>query len=402
MSEVLVDFFDLVRRRAPLVLGIVVFGFACSLFFGLGQRPVYQSVETLHIAPPRIAPELLPTTVNEPLEGQLRGLVRYLLSDPILHEIATAYSLYDDQPSLSDQAKINTLSDAIVVDWAQPGDTEPVQIRITTRLDSAEESRLVAQELGHRLIKLSVQRRIAQAKQTLDFLIEAEQSQQADLWTLQARYASFRRDHADLLEGGDSLRQSEMESLSQALVAIEREKIALEQKIAQTTDATARTDMEAGLETLKRQREALEVQRATLARDMIVPSGFSAELRGYERELERIREELAVASARRTQAEAGLNIERERQSERLVVTEPATLPISPVIDTRGTIVALGGAISVLLSLIIALVMDMRHPVMRTAGQMKRQTGITPIAVIPFRPRDTFYSNLDSDGNRSAH
>ena len=126
MSEVLVDFFDLVRRRAPLVLGIVVFGFACSLFFGLGQRPVYQSVETLHIAPPRIAPELLPTTVNEPLEGQLRGLVRYLLSDPILHEIATAYSLYDDQPSLSDQAKINTLSDAIVVDWAQPGDTEPV------------------------------------------------------------------------------------------------------------------------------------------------------------------------------------------------------------------------------------------------------------------------------------
>ncbi|MEX0337637.1 MAG: hypothetical protein AB3N11_01215 [Arenibacterium sp.] len=401
MNEVLVDFLDLVRRRGALILGIVVFGFAGSLYFGLGQRPVYQSVETLHIASPRIAPELLPTTVNEPLEGQLRGLVRYLLSDPMLDEIVTAYGLFADAPHMSQQAKTDALSDAIAVDWARPGDGEPVHVMIKTRLDTAEDSRLVAQELGHRLIKLSVQRRIAQANQTLDFLIEAEQSQQADLWALQARYAAFRRNHSDLLEGGDSLRQSEMDSLSRALVTIEREKIALEQKIAQTPSEAAQAWMEVQLETLMRQRESLEIQRATLAQDMVAPSGFRAEMRGYERELERIREELAEASARRTQAEVGLNIERERQSERLVVTEPATLPIKPVVDTRGTLVALGGAISVLLALIIALILDMRHPVMRTAGQMKRQTGITPIAVIPFRPRDSFYSHLGEESSRAA-
>ncbi|MEX0280815.1 MAG: hypothetical protein AB3N13_06440 [Arenibacterium sp.] len=401
MTEVLRDFFDLMRRRAALILGIVIFGFAGSLYFGLGQRPVYQSVETLHIAPPRIAPELLPTTVNEPLEAQLRSLVGYLLSDPILEEIVVAYELFDAEPNLSQHAKVKALSDAISIDWNREGETGPVQIAILARLETAEDSRLIAQELGHRLIKLSVQRRIAQANRTLDFLTEAEQAQQADLWSLQARYAAFRRDHADLLEGGDSLRQSEMQSLSQALVEIERERIALEQRIERSDSEVIRESLREEVNMLIRQRDSLEVQRATLASDMIIPSGFRAEMLGYERELDRLREELADASARRTQAEAGLKIEKQRQSERLVVTEPATLPTEPVLDTRGTIVALGGAISVLLSLVIALALDMRHPVMRTAGQMQRQTGITPIAVIPFRPRDTFYSQLDGNKPRSA-
>jgi uncharacterized protein involved in exopolysaccharide biosynthesis len=390
MRATLNDLLDLIRRRAVLILGIVILGFAASLYFGLGQRPVYESVETLHIAPPRIAPELAATTVTAPLEKQLRPLVRYLLNDQILGEIVTAYDLFSGDDEASGAKKASALRNATAIDWGAVDESGHVQITITTRLDTAEESRLVAQELGHRLIRLSVQGRIAEASATLDFLIEAEQALQADLWTLQARYAAFRRDNIDLLEGGDSLRQSEMEALSNALVEIEREKIELERNIelageGRATQA-AQDALKQKLMTVMRQRDALERQRATLARDMFVPSGFRAEMRGYEREIDRIREDLATASARRAQAEAGLAIEEQRQSERLVVTEPATLPDKPVIDTRGAVVALGGGVSMILALVIALMLDMRNPVIRSAEQMQRQTGIAPIAVIPFRAR----------------
>ena len=107
-----------------------------------------------------------------------------------------------------------------------------------------------------------------------------------------------------------------------------------------------------------------------------------AETREMEREQQRLRQEISLAAQRRGQAQIGVDLEVQRQSERLVVLEPAQRPERPVTDIRGLSIAIGGAISTILAFAVALIAEGRHPVLRSAGQMYRLTGISPIITVP--------------------
>jgi protein tyrosine kinase modulator len=99
--------------------------------------------------------------------------------------------------------------------------------------------------------------------------------------------------------------------------------------------------------------------------------------------LSQLQLELELISTQRTEAEVGYRLENQRQAERLTVIEPAALPDYPVTGGRKRIAILGGMMSVAFALIVAFVLELRNPVIRTAAQLEREVGFAPVVSIPY-------------------
>lgn len=322
---------DILQRRWRLILGVIGLGLAASLLLATAREPVYRAEEVLHIAPPRVAENLAATSVAQPLARQLPQLRHRVLGLTSLSEIENAYQL----DSRTGPARGASLREAVNIAWSQPMGGQ-VEIIVSARLKGPEMAQLIAQELSHRLIRTSVQLRIAEANVTLEFLRAAETMLRNELEAVQNRYAAFRR---------------------------------------------------ANPETLGAEPQAE------------VPPVLAAEARGYERELTRLTGELDAAASRRQKAETGFLLERQRKSERLIVDRPAILPNLPEDDARLNIVIAGGAVSVAQAIALVLHLERRFPVLRNARRMRRLTGVTPIASIPAIPSPGWRQRLTAFSQR---
>ena len=307
----------MVRRRAGLMVCVMVLGFVISVLIGLAEKPVFRSAEVLQIAPPKVAVSLAETTVGDSLAARLPLLRQRLLARGTLQEITDAYGIFADRSDLTAGERADLLRGSVAIDWRtdEPG---PTVIVVSATLSNADHARLVAQELGHRLIKLSVQMRMSEAQTTLDFLTKAAEAKTTELSRVESRLAADRTNPA---ESGTGPRRS----------------------------GPASDTRDPGI---------------------------------LENEARRLHAELADIADRRSKAEIGLELETRRHSERLLVIQPAEKVERPVNNRRIIIVTLGGLVSSLIAFALALILERRKPVMRTASQVYRQTGIMPIATVP--------------------
>ena len=140
--------------------------------------------------------------------------------------------------------------------------------------------------------------------------------------------------------------------------------------------------LEGQLDSLDAQRALLTQQVVQLSQSIETSPEVERRLRAYERDLDQLQEQLELISARRAEAEVGYRLEIDRQSERLVVIEPAALPDYPVTPSRKRNAILGVAASFIAGLGLAFLLALRRPILRTADQMERETGITQVIAIP--------------------
>jgi len=129
---------------------------------------------------------------------------------------------------------------------------------------------------------------------------------------------------------------------------------------------------------------ALDLQIAGFSRENDPRlSDTPPELAISERQLAQLRDEMAVISTHRTQAEIVIRMENQGLAERLNVIDPAALPDGPMASNRKWVALTGGALSVLLAFVLAFMQELRNPVIRTAAQMQRETGFIPMVSIPY-------------------
>lgn len=190
------DIADMVQRRAAMMIFIMVVGFVVSATLGLSQSPVYRSVEVLQIAPPKVSGDLAATTVGAPLAAGLPLLRERLLTTATLTEIVRSYDLFADQPDASASQKAALLRDALRIDWGG-GDAGSTVVVIAAEMPVPEQARLIAQELSHRLIRLSAAMRISEAQATLDFLTGTERALREELAEQKARMGALQADSDD-------------------------------------------------------------------------------------------------------------------------------------------------------------------------------------------------------------
>ena len=78
----------------------------------------------------------------------------------------------------------------------------------------------------------------------------------------------------------------------------------------------------------------------------------------------------------------GFSLESDQRGEKLITLEQAELPDYPVSLSRKKRAAVGGMGSFMLALIVAFLLELRRPIIRSARQMTRETGLVPVVSIP--------------------
>jgi uncharacterized protein involved in exopolysaccharide biosynthesis len=391
----LADLLDMLRRRAAVIVAVTVLGALASLWFAASQRHLYESAEVIQVTQPTIADDLAKSTVEGSTARRMQLIEQRLMARGTILEIVESFGLYSDRPDLKPAELVAlvrenvTITGVAAVREGFADDGTIAVLTITARMPSPEQARDVAAEFGRRTIELSVNSRIEQARETLNFFSAKEQALAADLLDLEDEIAEFRADNDVAQPGALEFRQAEIATLNEALLDIAREQIqirrAADQAVASERPATAQRMLEEfqeQLATLSAQSDLLNQRKSELERMLETTPEVERRLAAYERQQEQLQGELDVVRARLNEAEIGFRLETSRQSERLTVLEPAAVPDYPVTGGRKRKALLGGVASLLLGMVVAFLLDLRHPVLRSAAQMKRETGLMPVVTIP--------------------
>ncbi|MDE4131495.1 DUF874 domain-containing protein [Phaeobacter sp. QD34_3] len=389
------DFLDMLRRRLRVILAVTLLGSLASLWFAARQQHLYESAEVIQVAQPTIADDLAKSTVEGSTARRMQLIEQRLMARGTILEIVETFGLYADLPDLRPSELVTrvrenvTITGVAAVREGFADDGTIAVLTITARMPSPEQAQAVAAEFGRRTIELSVNSRIEQARETLNFFAAKEAALAKDLAALEDEIATFRTKNDVAQPGALEFRQAEIATLNEALLDIAREQIqirrAADQAVASERPATAQRmlqEFEEQLATLSAQSDLLNQRKAELEQALETTPEVERQLAAYERRQQQVQGELDIMRARRSEAEIGFRLETSRQSERLTVLEPAALPDYPVTGGRKRKAMLGAAASLFLAMVVAFLMELRKPVLRSAAQMKRETGLLPVVTIP--------------------
>ncbi|QBF31991.1 DUF874 domain-containing protein [Thalassococcus sp. S3] len=403
------DFLDLVRRRIGLIVFVTLLGCIASLYSAWSQEHRYQSSEVIQIARPQIANELAPSTVAGSSARRLQLIQQQLMTRGTILEVIETYNLFADQPDLTVGEKVVLLREAVRIEGvaaAREGFTDDGTISvltITAEMGTPEDAQAIASEFAQRTIALSVQSRIDQAQATLAFFLRQEQNLIDDIAALEDEITEFRNSNELYIPGTLELRQTEVATINEAILEIDREKISIQRQLDQVDRNARQSTVDRQVAAFNAQLASLDEQRILLAqkvRELTAAMETSPEierqLADFDRDLEQLQNQLDVISTRRTEAEVGFRLEQQRQAETLNVIEPAALPDYPITPSRKRSALIGAFASVVVAFVIAFLLDLRKPVIRTAAQMKRETGLLPVVSVPYldtsrKKRSSFFA-----------
>ena len=401
----LADFLDMLRRRVRVILAMALVGSVISVFVALQQGQEFTSTEVIQISRPKITGDLAKSTVDGSSARRIQLIEQRLMARGTILEIVDQLGLFADRPGLLDSEIVPLVRQAVSIRGtaaAREGlvDDGAISIlTITANMPTAAQAQAVAAEFSRRTIELSLSTRFEQARETLTFFTEKEAALTRDISALQEEMAQYRIDQGVSQPGLIQMRGIEIASINESLLELSRQEIemqtAYEEAAATQREAYARrvqAENEAQMDALQAQRRLLEERRAALEASIEVTPEVDRQLAAYERQLDQMQTELEAITLRRAEAEVGFRLESADQGERLTVLEPAILPDYANGSGRKGFALKGVALSVIVGLIVAFILELRHPALRTTAQMKRETGLSPVVSIPTldtEPRSLF-------------
>lgn len=396
----LADFLDMLRRRAGLILFVFLLGCVASVFFALSQQHVYSSSEVIQIEQPIVKDDLAPSTVDGSSARRLQLIEQQVMARNSLLEIIDKFGLYENMPGLMQIEKVGRLRGAISITgmaavregFADDGAISV--ITITANMDSPENAQAVAHEIADRTRLLAAEQREVSTRETLDFFEQQEDKLIVELAALEAELTAFRKANDLSIEGSLEFRRDEIGNLNASLLELDREIISTQ--LARTRiDRTARAEtvarqereIEAQLSSLTTQRRLLDQRRTALSKSLETSPEVELELAQYTRRISQIQGQLDVVSTRRSEAEVGFSLEAGARSERMITLEEAQVPEAAITRSRKTLAMVGAVASVMVAVGIAFLLELLNPVVRSARQMERETGLRPVVSIPMVDTD---------------
>jgi len=386
------DLIDMMRRRIVAIFCVTLLGTILTVVYAMSQQHLYSSSEVLQIQGAKIADELAPSTVAGSSARRLQLIEQQVMSRGAVIEAVAKLGLFADQPNLIESEQVAAVRRAVMIEGvaaAREGysdDGSVSLLRITANWPTAEGAQFIAHEFARRTINLSIETRLDQARETLDFFELQENGLRAEVTALEGEITTFRAENDLTTPGSLEFTRREIEGIKEATLNIDRQMIALQQRIS--TDASSRIEKRQREEDLQElanlieQRALLTSTRNELATSLESSPEIQLQLAKFDREMEDLRAQVQTVSSRRKEAHVSYQLEVQRQSERLMVLEPAPLPDYPFTTARKQIVVLGGIASLLFGLAAAFLLDWRVPVVRSAAQMEHETGLRPVISIP--------------------
>lgn len=377
------DVVGVMRRRFVLVLGIALIGTMASVFYSGTLPRIYETTATIQIELPNVAGATLGQSTGSRAKYRLNLIKQQLMTRGSLISIINDLDLFA-MTDLSDLEKMETLRKAVsitqIIDAADAWrpDSVPSGLLIQVRLADPEQAALTANTFLDRILLQSEERRQDQVSQALSFFESEAARINRKINLLEGKIAEFKQDNADSLPTGITALRSQLASLKETELEIERQIIGLK-----SNSARVREDV------LNRQISELEDQnKLVLSRISLIQIALTAapqverEFSRLSRDLEQLQQQLSVITQRRAEAEMSSMLESSQQSERFEILEAALVPPNPVSPSRKKITLAGTALFLTLGIGLAVLLEMLNPAIRTPAQMERALGIPPIVSIP--------------------
>jgi uncharacterized protein involved in exopolysaccharide biosynthesis len=389
------DFLDMTRRRLGVILFVIILGCIASLYWAMSHVHLYMSSEVIQVEQPKINDELARSTVEGSSARRLQLIQQQLMARTSLQNIIEKYDIYANLDALKASEKITLLRQSVSINGvaaAREGFADDGTISvltITAQMEQAQLARDVAHEFAEQTRALMTAQRRDQTEQTLAFFQQQEQVVIDNMAALEAELETYRRENDLSVEGGVEFRLSEVAQLNEAILELDREIISSE--LARTQiDRTARAStvareertLDGQLETLTEQRSLLDQRRAALRETIQGSPETQRALADFDRRMEQLRNQLEAIAGRRNQAQVGFNLEVGLQGERLTTIEEAQVPDYPITMSKKKRAIMGAVAATGLAFVIAWLLELRRPVIRSARQMKRETGVMPVVSIP--------------------
>jgi uncharacterized protein involved in exopolysaccharide biosynthesis len=389
------DFLDMTRRRLGIIMFVIFAGCIGSLYWAMSHVHLYLSSEVIQVEQPTINDDLARSTVEGSSARRLQLIQQQLMARASLQQIIDKYGIYENLVALRPSEKVQLLRESVSINGvaaAREGFADDGTISVLTisaTMENAQLARDVAHEFAEQTRSLMADQRREQTAQTLAFFQQQEDILLAEIASIEAELEAFRRENDLTVEGGVEFRFSEVGQLNEAILDIDREIITTQLARNQidrpgraATAAREERDLDAQLQTLTQQRSLLDQRRTALRETIQGSPQIQRKLADFDRQLEQLRTELETVATRRNEAQVGFNLEARAQGERLTTIEEAQVPDYPITMSKKIRAIMGGVASTALAFIIAWLLELRRPVIRSARQMQRETGILPVISIP--------------------
>lgn len=389
--QTLQDLIGMLRRRWLLMLPIVLAGMAVSLWVALGQPRVYESVAVIQI-------DALTTAgaPGDPAAAQRLQLIEQrLFQRENLLALIDRHGLFRDGAPLSPNEQVAALRQAVTLQSIAPTTPGPTQgvsaLLITARLGDPVLAAAVANDLAEQVLRLNSSREAERIRETLEFYRAEEGRISAEIATLEADLTRYKNENLQALPSAAASLREESMRLDDDLRALDQRVLELTgQRSALEGERPLRAVIQRQIDTLTAQIAVIDDQRmmirnrqGEIAAILAGVPAVETMLGSYDRRLDQLREQFAVVTRRLAEAETSQRLDASEQGLRFVMLERAVEPDYPLSSGRRKTAVFGTAASLALALAAALALELRNPVLRTAGQLERAVGIVPVVSIPY-------------------
>ncbi|SFD71818.1 GumC family protein [Roseivivax sediminis] len=372
------------RRRAFLIVVLIALGCAASVYVAQQQEKIYEATAVVQIEDARIPEQMTGSATLPPSDParRVRLIEQRLMARDNLLGVMDEHALFEDEPSVNE--RVFALRQSITLEEirgnAQPWQTDvvPSGLRIIVRLGDPQVAADVANHLMHSVIAESRSRSEVRAQETLSFFDEEAARVSAEIAEAEARIATFKEENAGSLPEGLVALRDQLAGFEEALLTLDREIIALENNSVRLRAE----DLQRQVSQLQDQKSLLEDRIAGLQADLDRAPEVERNLGALERELTQLQERYTIITRRRADAEMAQVLQERDAADRFEVLETALPPEVSISRSKRKVAMAGGVVSVIFALGVAVILELLNPAIRTAAQLERQLGITPVVAIP--------------------
>lgn len=389
------EFFSLLLRRRWLILAVAVLGALAAAFYAKSRPDTYETAAVIQVETPTVQGG--DNTRSVGAAQTLQMIEQRLTTRENLTAVIERHQLYADLPGLSLDRKIGMLRQAVTFQgidsaagqtFGQPRNLSA--IIVFARMGDPELAARIANDFAQGILDQSSTTQRDKADQNVAFYSEEVSRVGGQITALETEIADYKNSNATATPTLRDARRDEMVALEGDLRRQRQEIAALEGEAAQInakenlreTDRRSLDDIAAKTGVLQAQIDASQARRAELEAALSTSPEVERVLAGYERDLENLRNQYEAVTIRMSEAEVQARLAERQQAERFTLLERAIIPEASMGGSNKKIAAAGAVASLIAGVVLAFLMDLARPVVRTAAQMERQLDLRPVVSIP--------------------
>ena len=369
-------------RRMLVILLIVAIGFPLSVWFALSRPKLFEATAVIQIEAPEVAEQLAGQAMLVNSNAQLDLIQQKLMSRDNMIAVIDRFGLFEGDMPLTEKVFLLRESVTIIelVDPTQSWrpDVQASGLVITVRLDDAQKAADVANDFLDSILSEAQARSEGRAARTLDFFVAEEARVSTEISQIEAIIAEFKQVNIDSLPDNIASQRERLTRLTDSRIALDQQLIELQTQ----SDRLREDELQRQIALLEQQRSLIGENIARIEASIAAAPVIERRLSALNRQLEQLGTEYELVTQRRTEAAMTQLLEEQDQAERFEVLETAIPPEYPVSASRRKIAMAGGAATVVIAFVAAILLELSSGKIRTAAQLERQLGVRPVIIIP--------------------